>query len=138
MTDQRCRQFQSLQAACSKCLQQPATHGKNVKPSIRSWNLVPVCLYLLSSSFIHSQPPPTSDFYFSCHASFTVSLRIVPSLSFSQSFVQGHGIFPWVFTHKIIWCWRAGPAVELIASNTDNRDKGRGEGKWRLHLTSFR
>lgn len=56
----------------------------------------------------------------------TCSFLIVPSLSFSQSIFQGHGIFPWVFAHKIISCWQAGPAVELIASNADNRDKGKG------------
>lgn len=83
------------------------------------------CFLHSSSAFLSFLSPPLlSDFYFSCHASLPFHFLIVPSLSFSQSIVQGHGIFPWVCAHKIISCWRAGPVVELIASNADNRDKG--------------
>lgn len=134
-------QLWHLRAACSWCLQRSVTHGWNVKSCIRSWKL-----FLVSSP----PPPPPFSFLSSLHLLHLLPLRITllsphlvvsPSCVFtflasdcsvavflSPSIFQGHGIFPWVFAHKIISCWRAGPAVELIASNADNGDKGKGRG----------
>lgn len=115
-------------------------HGWNLKSSIRCWNvsspslLFSLHLPLLLPPFILQLSSLLISFI-SRHLLLFLSRvsmfspLIVPTLPFSQPAFQGHGIFPWVFTHKIISCWRAGPAVELIAWNADNRDKRKGRGR---------
>lgn len=75
-----------------------------------------LCSLQLFSSLLMSFTPSLISFMFFLSCVFTFSLLIVLIACLSLSVFEGHGVFPWVVARKIISCWRAGPAVELTAS----------------------